>query len=210
LRLDRGSAGAPLWREFLANFTSAVGAVVFEDGFDPGDPIGAPHTLLAAAPDNDVVLGQLASAVLNLESVGASPSSTLGELQFTQRGGQRIPIHGGSSVEGAFNVVGYAPSDGTRLPGLPAGPQISALGLTTEGYPINRGSSFVLVTSFTDQGPEARALLSYSQSADPDSPHYADQTQRFADKAWRDVVFRERDIAADPELREELVSGPRR
>ncbi len=48
----------------------------------------------------------------------------------------------------------------------------------------------MLAMSFTDEGPEARALLAYSQSPDPESPHYADQTQLYARKEWRTVAFR--------------------
>ena len=44
--------------------------------------------------------------------------------------------------------------------------------LRTDGYPINSGSSFVMALEFTDDGPRAMALLTYSQSGDPDSPHF--------------------------------------
>ena len=47
-----------------------------------------------------------------------------------------------------------------------------------------------------------------SQSADPDSPHYADQTQLFAAKTWREVRFREAEIRADAALREDTIVSP--
>ena len=38
-------------------------------------------------------------------------------------------------------------------------------------------------------GPVADALLSYSQSTDPASPHYADQTRTFSAKRWHRLPF---------------------
>ena len=212
LRVDADSIGAPLWREFLGDFFNlALGAAgVFEDGFDPSDPIGTPGELVHATEGGDAVLSALGRAVDRLASVGADESVTLGELQFAQRGGERVPLHGGVSVEGTLNVVEYAATDGTLLPGAGRGPVLGAAGLTAEGYPVNAGSSFMLVASFTDEGPRARALLTYSQSSDPDSPHYADQMPLFANKEWRDVHFSEEEIAADPELHEETVEVPPR
>ena len=43
--------------------------------------------------------------------------------------------------------------------------------------------------SFDAAGPVADALLSYSQSTDPASPHYADQTRAFSTKSWHRLPF---------------------
>ena len=40
-----------------------------------------------------------------------------------------------------------------------------------------------MTLGWTEDGPEAEALLSYSQSGDPNSPHFDDQTQLYAEKA---------------------------
>ena len=53
------------------------------------------------------------------------------------------------------------------------------------GYVPYHGSSYIQVVSFDDKGPVADAVLSYSQSADPASPHFADQTWLYSKK----VVF---------------------
>jgi acyl-homoserine-lactone acylase len=60
---------------------------------------------------------------------------------------------------------------------------------------------------FTDDGPEARAFLTYSQSAEPDSPWFSDQTELFSQKQWRPILWNEADIAADPNLIEYVVTG---
>ena len=79
--------------------------------------------------------------------------------------------------------------------------------LRRDGYPVNVGTSFLMAVEFTDDGPRARALLTYSQSGDPGSPHFTDQTRMFSRKEWRPVLFRRADILADPELRTYEVSG---
>ena len=45
--------------------------------------------------------------------------------------------------------------------------------------------------------PVADAVLSYSQSTDPASPYYADQTLLYSQKGWHRLPFHPADIAAD-------------
>ena len=51
-----------------------------------------------------------------------------------------------------------------------------------KGYtPIVHGNSYVQVVTWDDDGtPDARAILTYSQSPESDSPHYYDQTELYA------------------------------
>ena len=42
-----------------------------------------------------------------------------------------------------------------------------------------------------------RAIVSYSQSTDPDSPHFSDITQVFSDQEWVAFPYRMRDIQHD-------------
>ena len=48
--------------------------------------------------------------------------------------------------------------------------------------------------------PDAATLLTYSQSTDPTSPYFADQTWLYSRKQWVGMRFTEADIASDPEL----------
>jgi acyl-homoserine-lactone acylase len=74
------------------------------------------------------------------------------------------------------------------------------------GYPkVVHGSSFVMVTAFTLSGPSSHAVLTYSQSADPTSPYFADQTRLYSGKQWVRMRFTDRDILADPNLRRYTV-----
>jgi acyl-homoserine-lactone acylase len=58
-------------------------------------------------------------------------------------------------------------------------------------------------------GPKARALLTTSESRDPSSPHYDDQTLVFPTKQLRAVLFEEADIAAAPGITTTMLSAPR-
>jgi acyl-homoserine-lactone acylase len=80
--------------------------------------------------------------------------------------------------------------------------------LTTEGYVVNYGTSFIMTLQYTDDGPEAAAFLTYSESDDPASPHFADQTPLFSDKEWRPILYREEDIADAVEDELTVVGDP--
>ena len=80
--------------------------------------------------------------------------------------------------------------------------------LTEEGYPVVHGSSFVMALEYTDDGPRAQAFLTYSQSGDPESVHFSDQTELFSKKAWRPIVFTEAEVAADT-VSSVTITGPR-
>ena len=53
---------------------------------------------------------------------------------------------------------------------------------------------------FTDTGLVGRSLSTYSQTDNPNSPHYADQTKLFSAKKSKPILFDEAAIAADPNL----------
>jgi acyl-homoserine-lactone acylase len=71
-----------------------------------------------------------------------------------------------------------------------------------KGYtPIVHGNSYIQVVTWDEAGiPDARGILTYSQSPEPDSAHYADQTQLYSDGEWLDLPFTEEDILGDPNL----------
>ena len=62
--------------------------------------------------------------------------------------------------------------------------------------PVPHGSSFIQVVSFTGNGcPDARTILTYSQSTNPKDPHFADQTRLFSRGGWVTDRFCEPDVA---------------
>jgi acyl-homoserine-lactone acylase len=72
---------------------------------------------------------------------------------------------------------------------------------------VNYGTSFLLTLAYTSSGPSARCILTFSQSGDPASPHYADQTQLYKNKQLRDCRYSESSIASDPKLSVKTVRG---
>jgi acyl-homoserine-lactone acylase len=210
-RSDLDSRGAVLWREFITQIPPADGARLFATRFSAADPIGTPRGLAAADGNRDIALEALGRAVQILERARLPLDAPLGQVQFAQRGGRRIPIHGGlGDDEGILNFVNYAPNRTTTEPDPPvAGLVPGSRFLTTDGYPVNRGSSFVMAVAFTDAGPRARAVLTYGQSGDPASPHYSDQTELFSRKASREILFTDDAIRADKALQVKTVVGRR-
>ncbi|MDG1571794.1 acylase [Robiginitalea sp. M366] len=70
-----------------------------------------------------------------------------------------------------------------------------------------RGNSFVAVVEFGDR-VKAKTLLAGGQSGDPDSPHFDDQAQRYADAKFKDVPYYKEDVMA--RARETYHPGERR
>jgi acyl-homoserine-lactone acylase len=157
LRANVDSRGTHLFREFVT-----AGGIHFADAFDPADPVHTPSKLATTDP---AVLRALADAVQKL--AGIPLDARLGDVQTEPRGGQRIPIHGDLGQTGAFNVITPA--------GLTAG----------DGYrKIRHGSSYVLAVHLDRSGATGRQILTYSQSSDPTSPFYADQTRLYSRTGW--------------------------
>ncbi len=55
----------------------------------------------------------------------------------------------------------------------------------------------------------ARAIVTYSESTDPENPHYADMTRLFSQSGWVKLPFKEGDIRRDPELVVIKLNAPR-
>ncbi|NHZ44654.1 acylase [Massilia aquatica] len=156
--------------------------------FNAADPVGTPRGLrVDDAAGVTALRTALASAVLEMEASGWGLNSRWGEIQHTERNGKRIPIHGGRYQYGIYNVIASEPSKGG-------------------GREVTEGSSYVQTVMFDRNGPQAQAMLAYSQSVDPASPHYADQSELYSRKAWHTLPFTDAQIAADPKLSRIAIS----
>lgn len=206
-RFDIDSVGAVVWRELLASFTldqrTDAGAL-FAEAYDPADPVLTPRGL-APAPDGgpDPLVVGLARAVQALAVAGIAVDARLGDVQYVERGGRRWPIHGGYETEGIANVIAsvgtLARADlqpGPELPD-PVPGRTEVTGLRVGGYPAVYGVSFLMILAYGDDGPDARGLLVYGQSSDPDSPHHSDQLDDYVGKRLRPLLIDEAAIAAD-------------
>ncbi|TVQ90130.1 MAG: hypothetical protein EA397_14370 [Deltaproteobacteria bacterium] len=218
--------GAHLFREWIGSGEFQLGRLgpfvtfddfsrqgaVFSDEFDPDDPLFTPSTLHEAPGSGaDPILVGLAKAVLQLEELEIPLDAELGTIQFREKGGVRTPNPGGKELEGSLMIADWRGGNSTLLERqhTPRGAWINAnTELTVDGYPINAGDTWVSAIAFTDDGPEARGVLVYSQSADPDSPHYNDQAAVHGAGELRDIHYTREQIQADPELVETELSYP--
>jgi acyl-homoserine-lactone acylase len=140
--------------------------------FDPADPVNTPRDLNIADPAvAAAVTNALTQAVQALSAAGLELDSPWGEVQFVEKNGERIPIHGGSG-DMMFSVI---TSD--LIPG--------------EGYSaIRHGNSYIQAITWDESDcPNAYAILTYSQSTDPASDHYADATRLYSNGGWIDMPF---------------------
>ncbi|MGC0333842.1 acyl-homoserine-lactone acylase [Streptomyces sp. SAI-170] len=184
---DTSSRGALLfdrfWRKLLGRVPAAQ---LWKVPFSAADPVGTPNTLDTAAPGFRTAL---ADAVAELRAAGIALDSPLGAHQFVVRGGQRIPVPGGTESLGVWNKVEpvWDPAHG--------------------GYTeVTTGSSYIQAVGWDgSRCPVARTVLSYSQSSNPDSAHFADQTGLFSGERWVRSRFCEKDILASPALRVVVV-----
>lgn len=200
---DLDAAGAPLFREWLGQFPPAAlkgAGDLFAEGFDPKDPANTPRGLAPTPTIGDPVMVNLARAVQILRVAGFSESSTLRDMQFAARSASRIPLHGGLGADGVTNVVSWG-GGGSTTEKVPTRGDRVAPGstLTKDGYPINYGTSFLMVVDFTSGSPKAWALLTYSNTGDRTSPLFDAQMQAFSDKQWRTVKLDQAEIEADSE-----------
>jgi len=192
-RNKTASVGAHVWTEFWRRLSGAptagsglpaVSSVLYAVPFSAADPVGTPRGLNTAnASVVTRTMGELAYTVKFYADNAIPLDRPWGQVQFDTRNGVRLPIHGGSGTSGVYNAI--------TVPALAAG-----VGYT----PILAGSSYVQAVTFKHHGPEARAVVTYSQSTDPANPHYADMTALFSNYGWVKLPFSEHDIRHDPNL----------
>ena len=66
-----------------------------------------------------------------------------------------------------------------------------------------------MAAELTDKGPRGSAILRYSQSENPRSPYFADQTRLYARERWLPLRYTERAIRSDPDYASSRVTGRR-
>ncbi|MFF4185054.1 penicillin acylase family protein [Streptomyces sp. NPDC001691] len=185
-KYSAGSRGSWLFENYWAYLQNgqAIEKLPWKVPFDAKDPVHTPNSL---DPGNSAVRDALARAVLALRNAGIPLNAQLSDVQKVTRNGEQIPIHGSISELGVLNVV---------TPGMVDGK-----------LDIVFGSSFIQQVLFTADGPpQASSILTYSQSADPSSPHFADQTKLFSAGQWVTERYTEDQIAASPELQIKVLS----
>jgi acyl-homoserine-lactone acylase len=178
------SSGAVLFRRFFENLfpPDAAGAQdVYVVPFDPEDPMNTPSGLNTRNPK---IAQALTAAINDLLGSGIPLDAQYGDYHFVERNGTKIAIPGGDAALGQYNLIsvrgGWTPGEASE--------ELS-------------GSSYIMWVQFTDEGPVGRSLMTYSQSSNPSSPNYSDQTKLFSQKQSKPILFDEAAIQADPNLK---------
>ncbi|OYY91983.1 MAG: acyl-homoserine-lactone acylase [Sphingomonas sp. 28-66-16] len=173
-RFNLDSRGAVVFSAFWPAASRVPG--IWQTAFDPADPVHTPRDFTTAGEAGAKLLGVLADTQAKLIKDGFALDARWGDTQFAIRGDEHIPIHGADGQLGVLNVQMSKPEAGGLVP--------------------YHGSSYIQVVTFDDKGPVADAVLSYSQSTDPASPHFADQTRLYSAKKWVRLPFTPAEIRA--------------
>jgi acyl-homoserine-lactone acylase len=167
------SKGAVLFQRIWAHADEVVAdqeEQPFSVPFSVSDPVNTPNTLNTSLPQVQTAIGD---AIEDLNGAHIPLDATPGQVQFVTWHGKRIPIHGGpGDPNGEFNAIytNFTPGQGFG--------------------PVYEGSSFIQVISWNNGPcPIGGSVLTYSESDNPASPHYADQTELFSQKKWVPDTF---------------------
>ncbi|MBT8079995.1 MAG: penicillin acylase family protein [Gammaproteobacteria bacterium] len=188
-RANVDSQGMQVWTEFWETARNIDG--VYAVPFDEDDPVNTPRGVAIGSQSvRDAVRETLAAAQERLLDAGIGLDQPWGDVQFAERNGSRIPVPGGPGHHGMFSYIRTDFTEG-------------------KGYtPIVHGNSYIQVVTWDGDGsPDARAILTYSQSPQADSPQYYDQTELYARGEWLQLPFTEDEILADPNLKTLTLRG---
>ena len=180
LRENLDSKGAVLFDQFWNYADEYVAGEVniapFKVPFSVNNPVYTPNTLNPLDPYVQTALG---NAIKELDADHIALDATPAAIQYVIWHGRTIPISGGpGDPNGVFNAI-YTPL--SQAPGYSAG---------AGSTPIYMGSSFIQVISWNNGPcPIGGSILTYSESDNPSSPHYADQTELFSRKRWIPDTF---------------------
>ncbi|MBM0104233.1 acylase [Steroidobacter sp. S1-65] len=173
------SRGAQVWTEAWPLMSATPD--LWKVPFDVKDPVGTPRQInVDDAKVRKAVMKALATATKKLTDAQIPLDAPWGEVQYTERNGEKIGIPGGAHATGMFSMIGAQLQPG-------------------KGYtPIITGNSWIQVVTWTDAGElDARGLLTYSQSEEADSPFAVDQTRLYSTGQWLHLPFTQAEIAAD-------------
>jgi acyl-homoserine-lactone acylase len=183
-RENPDSRGAVLWADFWGTALSQSFSAVWSHPFQASDPVNTPSGLNAASA---VVQQAFGSALAQMRMAHQPYGIALGQVQYVLLDGQQIPLPGGpADPNGELNAM-YVPYPGA-VPDL--------------------GSTYIQVVTWgaADPCPEASTVLTYSESDNPASPHYDDQTKLFSHRQWATAYFCPAQVAAHA-VSARVVSG---
>lgn len=178
-RVNLDSRGAHIFTEFWNELEGEVGfnnvlasEQLWTVDFDSANPITTPRGFDTSVTANrTLVINALSAAVEEIDSFGLALNAPWSELQVLPRNEIDVPIHGGKGSMGVFGAISASLREG--------------------GYRnIGSGNSYIQTVTWDEsECPVAEAILTHSQSTDPESDFYADQSALYSNKQWVDLPF---------------------
>lgn len=167
---NRDSRGGHLWREFWRDASGTLG--FWQTPFSLEDPVNTPRDINAGGVG---VRRALTDATTRVSESGFAFDARMGDIQRSGVTDRNIELFGGlGNTDGAFTIA-------------------SSPRLSSAGYPVDFGNSYIQVVGWTRAGegwlPETDGFITYSQSTDPASPWFDDFTRAYSDKAWHRLPF---------------------
>jgi acyl-homoserine-lactone acylase len=175
-RENPGSRGAVLFAGFWGNALNLPGGP-WSHPFQATDPVHTPYGLDTASP---AVRQTFGDALAQMRKARQPYGIALGQVQYVLLDGQQIPLPGGpADPNGEFNAMYLSPPG--AVPHL-GSTYIQAVGFVTRAS----GGSY----------PQAATVPAYSESDNPASPYYDDQTKLFSHRQWATAYFSPAQVAA--------------
>ena len=168
--VSRESKGALLFVTFWRTYRDKAKAP-FAVPWDEKKPAATPSGL----GDPETARAVLAATVKDVKKRFGQLTVPWGDVFRLRRGDLDVPVGGLTGDFGAFRIIGYEPDKDGK-------------------FVARGGDSYVMAVEFTSP-PTAYSIVAYSQSGDPKSPHYNDQSKLFAEEKWKRAWFSEEDVA---------------
>ena len=172
---DLDASGAWLFEDWS---NQSIPGTFWKVPFNVKDPLTTPYGLDTS---NRHILIALANAVLDLKARGIALTASYGQVQHSTKGSDVIPIHGCDT--GCFNAI---------YPGLANGNPF----FPGDYGEVGDGSSLVMTTELTPQGPVSQGIVTYSQATNPKSPFYANLTKLYSQKKWVPFAYTAKQLTA--------------
>lgn len=172
------SRGSALFAEFVSELevTPTVDLVLasryWRVPFSADDPVSTPRGFLPTEETRQA----LARALWRFQSAQVPIDAPLREVRSVTRAGHRLPISGSYFGYHLTRPSEFAPGKGV-----------------TE---LRNGDGYMHIVSLKPGCVQGRFLVTFSQSTNPQSPHYADMTEVYSRESLADIVFYDADIAA--------------
>jgi acyl-homoserine-lactone acylase len=170
-RENPGSRGAVLFTDFWEN---ALNGDPWAHPFEVTEPLQTPYGLDTASPAVQQAFGM---ALKQMSASHQPYGIALGQVQYVLLDGQRFPMPGGiPDPNGEFN----------------------AMDISSPGAIPGTSSTYVQVVTWAsgNQCPQAATVVAYSESDNPASAHYDDQTKLFSRRQWATAYFCPAQVAA--------------